>query len=400
MAASTSGPEDVLLLLLRGSGAMTLAGRACGAATRAARAMAALRDALPYGQRLQLLAAATLASVALLAGVARRAPPGRARGAAAAAVCCCNVLLPLLFENERELMSRVSVSFAWTWLASFKARRGGGGARNGGRGAHVGGGGAAALVTWQRPAWAAAATPPRTPDPPQPAPPPLLPHFPSGHRPRAQPRPPGDGALVPPPAAAALHNPHLPTGGGEQGRVGAPRRQRRQRAAAAGTLFGADGCAAGAGLGGCGASHRQAGAGARAWAPQRGGCGSHPPCTPALTCTNPLRPPALFVFVAVLVVQTHLPDLVRYYGEFEARGRGQYPCAGRRRVAGIGERTPRRRPWSRVLREGPPLESHAPAWPLPCPPSSNAPQPQSTVSAGAQQAGGRPCTAASAQADP
>ncbi len=82
-------------------------------------AAAELRAAYTYAQRLRMLAAVVALSTVLLS-LTRRAPPGAARLPLVAPVLAVNAVLPLLFENGGELISRIAVAFVITWLGSFK----------------------------------------------------------------------------------------------------------------------------------------------------------------------------------------------------------------------------------------------------------------------------------------
>ncbi|KIZ07781.1 hypothetical protein MNEG_0171 [Monoraphidium neglectum] len=80
---------------------------------------AVLRSTLCWQTRMQLAAAATLACVALLT-VSRRVAPGWRRFALLPPVLVVNILLPLLFDVQSELITRIAVTFLMTWLANFK----------------------------------------------------------------------------------------------------------------------------------------------------------------------------------------------------------------------------------------------------------------------------------------
>jgi hypothetical protein len=119
MSVAEAEADVIKLLLSRSGAALATPDAAAHAAAHVGDAFASLRASLPYARRLQLLSAATVLQVALLAA-ARGARPGWARAPAAAIVVAANLLLPLLFLNEGELLSRVSTSFAWAWIGSFK----------------------------------------------------------------------------------------------------------------------------------------------------------------------------------------------------------------------------------------------------------------------------------------
>ncbi|GBF93871.1 hypothetical protein Rsub_06870 [Raphidocelis subcapitata] len=119
-----SGVEDTDLLqlfLARMSSAGPPLPPLPSAAARAAAALPAAVAALPYAARLRLAAAAALASVVALSAVRARLRAGAPRLAAVAPLLVLNACLPLLFRNEGELLSRVTASFVFTWLANFKA---------------------------------------------------------------------------------------------------------------------------------------------------------------------------------------------------------------------------------------------------------------------------------------
>jgi hypothetical protein len=72
--------------------------------------------------------------VAALSAARARLPAGWPRLVAVAPLVALNAALPLLFANDGELLSRITVAFVLTWLASFKVRgvvagRGGAGSR-------------------------------------------------------------------------------------------------------------------------------------------------------------------------------------------------------------------------------------------------------------------------------
>lgn len=82
-------------------------------------AMAHLRTNFSYLQRLQINGAATLLSVIILS-LSRQCPPGWRRAVLLPPIVMVNVVLPLLFNDADELLTRLSVAFLISWLASFK----------------------------------------------------------------------------------------------------------------------------------------------------------------------------------------------------------------------------------------------------------------------------------------
>lgn len=93
--------------------------RSCAAP---AAALASVRDSLPWTARAQVAAAAALLSVAYLSALRRAAPPGWRRAALVPPVVFVNAMIPLLFDVERELLTRIAAAFLFTWLANFKVR--------------------------------------------------------------------------------------------------------------------------------------------------------------------------------------------------------------------------------------------------------------------------------------
>ena len=81
---------------------------------------AGLRLTLPYAQRLQLATMLSAASGAFLHAAAPHLRPGWQRMALVLPIVVLNAWLPLLFEADAELLSRVLLTFTHTWLANFK----------------------------------------------------------------------------------------------------------------------------------------------------------------------------------------------------------------------------------------------------------------------------------------
>jgi hypothetical protein len=79
-----------------------------------------LRATQPFGQRLQLAAILSAASGAFLHAAAPHLRAGWQRMALVLPVVVLNAWMPLLFEADGELLSRVLLTFTHCWLANFK----------------------------------------------------------------------------------------------------------------------------------------------------------------------------------------------------------------------------------------------------------------------------------------
>lgn len=82
--------------------------------------VADVQSSLSYTQRMQLSGVLVFFSVLLLSGL-RRLAPGWRRLILVPPVIAANIVLPLLFENGAELITRISMAFLFAWLANFKA---------------------------------------------------------------------------------------------------------------------------------------------------------------------------------------------------------------------------------------------------------------------------------------
>lgn len=82
-------------------------------------AMAELRSQFTYVQRLQITGAAIVVCVALLSA-SRRFAPGWKRLVFVPPVLLVNLLMPLLFNNYSEMLTRLALGLLASWLGSFK----------------------------------------------------------------------------------------------------------------------------------------------------------------------------------------------------------------------------------------------------------------------------------------
>ncbi len=72
-------------------------------------------NSAPYGQRLGLLLMADLVTSQYVWRVVAAIPAGRQRMAAAAPVVAVNMLTPLLFRTDGEIVTRVAIAFTHVW---------------------------------------------------------------------------------------------------------------------------------------------------------------------------------------------------------------------------------------------------------------------------------------------
>ena len=77
-------------------------------------------NSAPYGQRLGLLLMVDLITSQYVWRVVAALPAGRQRLAAAAPVVAANMLAPLLFRTDGEIVTRVAIAFTHVWCG-YKA---------------------------------------------------------------------------------------------------------------------------------------------------------------------------------------------------------------------------------------------------------------------------------------